>query len=121
MATREENLKKINDELEKMSDEELENVAGGTYNETAADSRFLNDLAGLCDRYGASRAFFEDAKISREVTAAWGKLGINIDTSWGSSNRYFRNGNEITRNQAIKFACEKYSKNLQDMPGDYNL
>ena len=29
MATREENLKKINDELEKLDDEELEKVAGG--------------------------------------------------------------------------------------------
>jgi|GEM_PF-1909140 len=29
MATREENLKKINDELEKLSDEELEKIAGG--------------------------------------------------------------------------------------------
>ncbi|MBR0260686.1 MAG: hypothetical protein IJQ85_02720, partial [Selenomonadaceae bacterium] len=44
MATREENLKKINDELELMSDEELEQVAGGTYNNTAADSRALNEL-----------------------------------------------------------------------------
>ena len=31
MATREENLKKINDELGKLSDEELEKVAGGFY------------------------------------------------------------------------------------------
>ena len=29
MATREENIKKINDELEKLSDEELDNVASG--------------------------------------------------------------------------------------------
>ena len=29
MATREENLKKINDELEKLSDEELEQLSGG--------------------------------------------------------------------------------------------
>ena len=29
MATREENLKKINDELEKLDDEELDKVAGG--------------------------------------------------------------------------------------------
>jgi len=31
MATREENMKKINDELKKLSDEELEKVAGGFY------------------------------------------------------------------------------------------
>ena len=29
MATREENLKKLNDELEKLDDEQLEKVAGG--------------------------------------------------------------------------------------------
>ena len=102
-------------------DDELEGVAGGTYNETAADSRFLNDLAGLTDRYGAGRAFFEDAKISREVTAAWNKIGIGVDTSRGASNKYFKDGQEISRNEAIKFACNKYNKNLQDMPGDYNL
>ena len=106
---------------EKLSDDELEHVAGGTYNETAADSRFLSDLAGLTDRYGAGRAFFEDAKIAKEVTAAWNKIGIGVDTSWGASNKYFRKGVEITRNEAIKFACDKYKKKLQDMPGDYNL
>ena len=31
MATREENLKKINDELEKLSDEQLDKVAGGAH------------------------------------------------------------------------------------------
>jgi len=31
MATREENLKKINAELEKLNDEELEKIAGGFY------------------------------------------------------------------------------------------
>ena len=31
MATREENLKKINDALELLSDEQLENVAGGVH------------------------------------------------------------------------------------------
>ena len=31
MATREENLKKINDELEKLDDEQLEQVAGGSF------------------------------------------------------------------------------------------
>ena len=31
MATREENLKKINEQLEKLDDDELDKVAGGTY------------------------------------------------------------------------------------------
>ncbi len=31
MATREENLKKINDKLEKLSDDELEKIAGGVW------------------------------------------------------------------------------------------
>ncbi len=31
MATRDENLKKINDKLEQLSDEELEKVAGGLW------------------------------------------------------------------------------------------
>ncbi len=39
MATREENIKKINDELEKLSDEELEQVAGG-------DELVLDGVAG---------------------------------------------------------------------------
>ena len=31
MATREENLKKINEDLEKLDDEQLENVVGGNW------------------------------------------------------------------------------------------
>ncbi len=31
MATREDNLKKINEELEKLNDDELEKIAGGFY------------------------------------------------------------------------------------------
>ena len=37
MATREENLKKINMELEMLSDEELEQVAGGSWWDTVCD------------------------------------------------------------------------------------
>ena len=41
MANREENLKKINAELEQLSDEELEEVAGGTYKEIADDKELI--------------------------------------------------------------------------------
>jgi len=37
MATREENLKKINDELEKLDDEQLEKIAGGSARDDLED------------------------------------------------------------------------------------
>ncbi len=56
MATREENLKKINEELEKLDDEQLEQVAGGggyiyfkNSNQTPntdTDSNLLSNLGG---------------------------------------------------------------------------
>jgi len=44
MATREENLKKINDELEKLDDNELEQIAGGIlkYIDDSATEKDLN-------------------------------------------------------------------------------
>ena len=36
---------------EVMSDDELDNVAGGEAIEMVYDSRFLNSLNGSCDRY----------------------------------------------------------------------
>ena len=121
MANREENIRKINAELEQLNDEQLEQIAGGTYNETAADTRFLNDLAGLCDRFGATKAFFQFGTVSGEAVKGWNQLGISVDTSWRGSNKYFKDGQELTRQEAFKFACEKYGKKLQDMPGDYNF
>ena len=53
MATREENLKKINDELEKLDDEQLEQIAGGRKlsmheqnQETDLVARRLGDMIG---------------------------------------------------------------------------
>jgi len=42
MATREENLKKINEELEKLDDEELEKIAGGMLVRQMPDSDTKN-------------------------------------------------------------------------------
>ena len=50
MATREDKIKKINAELEQLTDDELEQVAGGTIGQTAGDSKILYDY-GLMDRH----------------------------------------------------------------------
>ena len=49
MATREENIKKINDELEKLSDEQLEQVAGGIRPPYIYDSNTEKDLNTIKD------------------------------------------------------------------------
>ena len=46
MATREENLKKINDELEQLSDAELDDVAGGTHAEYSGMNKRINSIIG---------------------------------------------------------------------------
>ena len=116
MANREKNIKKINDELELMSDEELEQVAGGTYKETAGDTRFLNDLAGLCDRFGATKALFYPGIVEDEACKGWSKIGITVSAGVFGSNAYYLDGQKISRQEAFKYACDKFGRKLQDLP-----
>ena len=124
MSTREDNIKKINAELEEMSDDELEQVAGGTFKETAGDTRFLNDLAGLCDRFGATKALFYPGIVEDAACKGWSKIGIQVNPTWFSGNAYFLDGQRITRKQAFEYALKKFGRNLQDLPegkGGYSL
>ncbi len=110
MATREENLKKINEELEKLSDEELEGVAGGSAAETASDSRFLNSLNGSTDRYGEYRIRFQDHDY--EIRDAWKIVGVDVTLhsgnlfSSGSANIYKIDGKTVSRAEAINHAMD---------------
>ena len=74
MATREDNIKKINDELEKLSDDELDKVAGGSMYETSLDASFLYGLNGSCGLYSAEQVL--GGKHDAEIAAAWKSVGI---------------------------------------------
>ena len=76
MATREENLKKLNTALEAMSEDELEQVAGGFNHEGAQDSEFLADMGLPCERVGAWRISIP--------------LFGDLPGGGGSPNRYFK-------------------------------
>ena len=56
MANREENLKKINEELEKLSDEQLEQVAGGGWIDCKIPNTD-NDSNPLTNQVGVKKAF----------------------------------------------------------------
>ncbi|MBR4153401.1 MAG: hypothetical protein IKT98_10640 [Selenomonadaceae bacterium] len=107
MATREENIKKINMELEKLTDEELDGVAGGNCYQMADDSRFLNSLNGSCDRYGATKIFLEIVNY-KEIRKAWSQVGIeaHIKTYTTGENKYYLNGQEITQEEARQHAMK---------------
>ena len=90
MANREENLKKINAELEKLSDEELEKVAGGTVGE-------LEDLTGamlsnwsVLEKFGKGAAHVPGTNhlLAREITNILKndlEISADIDLGWGGT------------------------------------
>ena len=109
MATREENLKKINDELELMSDEELEQVAGGNYDECVTDMNYLR-LCGVdvnCDPHEVGLY-----ALGIRVEEAWAKVGIKC-SAWAMDynvsvykNKYYLDGKEIPNLVAYKHAAD---------------
>ncbi len=86
---------------EMLTDEELDNVAGGTCYETADDSRFLNSLNGSTDRYGATKIWFGD--YSEEIQRAWEKVGVTANVK-GTTSRYnkYRIGNRIVSQEEAR-------------------
>ena len=114
MATREENLKKINDQLEMLTDEELENVAGGTNIESADDSKFLNSLlAGTgyhqCKCYSTTD-LADDIETRLDVLLSWKSVGIEVKLGDSSKNLYLLNGKEISRDAALAHAKKTVGK-----------
>ena len=65
MATRDENLKKINAELEQLSDDELEQVAGGSIPQTAEDSKFLYEHGLVDEKHGVVAMTFKWKTFSK--------------------------------------------------------
>ena len=119
MTTREDNIKKINDQLEQLTDEELENVAGGTYNNTAADSRILSKMGFGIEGKSANDLFWSQSKFrdtAHKVNLIFNKVGISVDQSWGAvTNRYYFKGEEVTREQAFQILAKKSGKPMPDI------
>ena len=116
MTTREENLKKINMELEMLSDEELENVAGGTEGQVIGDSQFLTEMG-----FGPLAWGWGDN--SSAVDNGWAAAGISSNTKWFSYNQYWikETGKEITREEAFKYVANKVGKsfNIKKYEGSF--
>ena len=112
----------LQDEI--LSEEELEQVAGGTPGETADDSRFLNVLLQgtkyhQCDRYGSFRIFFNQRGEINDVAKSWESLGIKFFHGEGLSNIYSLNGKNLSRDEAWEYAQDKVGKHLTKAQWDW--
>lgn len=93
MATREENLNQINTELEKLTDEELENIAGGTQSETDLDRQAL----ALRHKVSSVNA------TKDEIRAAFASYGIiaEVHGGHGTPNSYIIPGGIKLNHQQV--------------------
>lgn len=118
MANRDENLKKINEELEKLTDEELEKVAGGTYNNTAADTRALNSMGFNITPRSANDCFlvWNNNAAQADVAKIFNKFGVSVDQSWGAvDNKYYYDGKQISRQQAFQIVADATGQKLPEL------
>ena len=104
---------------EKLTDDELDKVAGGTLRESADDSRFLNVLLNgtnkyhQCDRYGEFNMFF-GAGAREDLIKSWNSLGIELKEDFYEYNTYRLNGKEISRAEAWAHAEKLVGKHLTE-------
>ncbi len=105
---------KIADEV--MSDEELEQVAGGSNLESSDDSKFLNTLLKgtsyhQCKQYNEND-LKDDLEARMDVLLSWGSIGVEVKLSDNDKNTYILNGKEITRADALAHAKNLVGKHL---------
>ena len=91
---------------EVMSDEELDNVAGGGTMQTTGDGDFLESHGFIS---GGERDFlFNWEEDSAKVDAGWAKAGVTCVTKYGCpDNLYFINGKQVSRKDAFRHALRQ--------------
>jgi len=108
----------------KLSDNSLDFVSGGDNDETADDSRFLNVLLagrpGQCDRYGATRIFFESHE--KEIKNAWAAVGVLAELNDGWTvvgNFYLAGGKWVSQEEARQYAMNYIGKHITRAQWDW--
>ena len=112
MANREENLKKINAELEQLSDEELEAIAGGTYLESGGDAKKFKELG--INVYGSEIwgvPILQGAEFAK-LREAFNKFGVTIKDNGGiiNANEYYIGDKKVSRDDAWNHINAQFKK-----------
>ncbi len=94
-------------EIVRLTPEELEEIIGGSFAETARDSEFLFKLGLMNERYGMTYTTFHWGSCSQKVDDGWANIGITCIPKPGSSNEYYLDGKPITRGEAYRLAMDR--------------
>ena len=108
--------KKIADEM--LTDDELDEVSGGTIDETAADTRVLKKLGLRIDGRSAEDLieFSKFSEAAIEVSQIFKRFSIRVDQYWGpKTNKYYRDGQEISRELAFKIVAKNLGKPMPNL------
>ncbi len=85
----------LQDEI--LSDEELEKISGGTYEQSEEDIRFFV-------KYGFREPFvvLRHNDVQQEIKRLWKSVGIDCETYAYYQNQYYFEGKQISREYAIE-------------------
>ena len=93
-----------------MSDEELDQVAGGTFEELKADAEEFESFGKMfqCSyRTGIGNMKIYDR---RAVVGTFARFGVKVNFDFDKSNEYFIGGNKVTREEAWNHVKEIINK-----------
>ena len=97
-----------------MNDDELDKVAGGHMTEVANDSSFLYEHGLVDDYHGGMHTTLHWKSDSAAVDAGWAKAGITCVTKFIDDNLYFKDGKQITRDEAYNHVKANF-KQIRDI------
>jgi len=105
-------------EMVELNENELDSVNGGAASQCADDSRFLNSLAGLTDRYGAFKMMFGTSRIA-EIASGWAKVGVIFVGSKVGDNKYYIYGKRVSQEEARQHAMNVTGHHMERKDWDY--
>ncbi len=102
----------------RMTIDDLGQVAGGTLKESSNDSKFLGALNSSCERFGTGMIYWS-TQAKKEVIGAWEKCGVRVILSDRNPNEYFIMNTKVSQDEAMKHAQGVVGKNIDRSAWDW--
>lgn len=103
----------LQDEI--LSDEQLDGVAGGSEAQSRMDTKFLREINAMQTNDGTH------ADKPADLIRAWATMGVTFIEREEDyiSNKYFNNGKQISRIDALRLAAKKMKSKINVL--DYDI